>query len=142
MSIFSTFGGFRGYTANVLAPETTLDKAILELYRAARRTTHPDTFGMELPYPKIDEQLVSSRLYTAGLPELDLLIRTAGDMRISNFLLWQSAYAELYFTPTLWPDFDEREIDRALRAYAARERRFGGVLRTQRRLAPVSTATC
>ncbi len=80
-----------------------------------------------IPPSKIDEQLVSSRLYTAGLPELDLLIRTAGDMRISNFLLWQSAYTELYFTPTLWPDFDEREIDRALRAYAARERRFGGV---------------
>jgi undecaprenyl diphosphate synthase len=76
---------------------------------------------------RIDEGLLSSYMYTAGLPELDLLIRTAGDMRISNFLLWQSAYAELYFTPTLWPDFDEAEIDRALEAYARRERRFGGV---------------
>jgi undecaprenyl diphosphate synthase len=80
-----------------------------------------------VPAASIDEALVSSYLYTAGLPELDLLIRTAGDMRISNFLLWQSAYAELYFTPTLWPDFDEAEIDRALHAYAQRERRFGGV---------------
>ena len=54
-------------------------------------------------------------------------MRTAGEMRLSNFLLWQSAYAEFYATPTYWPDFDEREIDRALDAYAARERRFGGV---------------
>jgi undecaprenyl diphosphate synthase len=80
-----------------------------------------------VPAGRIDEALVASYLYTAGLPELDLLIRTAGDMRISNFLLWQSAYAELYFTPTLWPDFDESEIERALDAYAQRERRFGGV---------------
>jgi undecaprenyl diphosphate synthase len=79
-----------------------------------------------VPADQIDEALLSSYLYTAGLPELDLLIRTAGDMRISNFLLWQSAYAELYFTPTLWPDFDEAEIERALDAYAQRERRFGG----------------
>ena len=78
---------------------------------------------------RIDEQTLASHMWTAraGLPEVDLLIRTAGDMRISNFLLWQSAYAELYFTPVLWPDFDEAEIDRALDAYANRERRFGGV---------------
>ena len=78
---------------------------------------------------RIDEQTLAEHMWTAraGLPEVDLLIRTAGDMRISNFLLWQSAYAELYFTPTLWPDFDEAEIDRALAAYANRERRFGGV---------------
>jgi undecaprenyl diphosphate synthase len=81
-----------------------------------------------VPAERIDEALLSSYLYTAGLPELDLLIRTAGDMRISNFLLWQSAYAELYFTATLWPDFDEAEIERALDAYAQRERRFGAVL--------------
>jgi undecaprenyl diphosphate synthase len=80
-----------------------------------------------VPADRIDEALLSAHMYTAGLPEPDLLIRTAGDMRISNFLLWQSAYAELYFTPTLWPDFDEAEIDRALDAYAQRERRFGGV---------------
>jgi undecaprenyl diphosphate synthase len=80
-----------------------------------------------VPPDAVDEALVSSHLYTAHLPELDLLIRTAGDQRISNFLLWQSAYAELYFTATLWPDFDEAEIDRALLAYADRERRFGGV---------------
>jgi undecaprenyl diphosphate synthase len=79
------------------------------------------------PVDRIDEAMLSRHLYTAELPELDLLIRTAGDMRISNFLLWQSAYAELYFTATLWPDFDEAEIDRALDAYSQRERRFGGV---------------
>ena len=93
-----------------------------EIVEAMRR------IAMErLPAEQIDEALVSSHLYTAGLPEVDLLIRTAGDMRISNFLLWQSAYAELYFTPTLWPDFDEGEIERALQAYAQRERRFGAV---------------
>jgi undecaprenyl diphosphate synthase len=82
-----------------------------------------------VPAKRIDEAMLERHMWTAqaGLPQVDLLIRTAGDMRISNFLLWQSAYAELYFTPTLWPDFDEAEIDRALDAYAQRERRFGGV---------------
>jgi undecaprenyl diphosphate synthase len=93
-----------------------------EIVDAVRRIVRERT-----PADRIDEAAISEHLYTAGLPELDLLIRTAGDMRISNFLLWQSAYAELYFTPTLWPDFDEAEIDRALDAFAQRERRFGGV---------------
>lgn len=69
---------------------------------------------------------IGSRLETAGLPELDLLIRTSGEVRLSNFLLWQAAYAELLFTPTLWPDFDEKAFDEALGHYAARQRRFGG----------------
>jgi undecaprenyl diphosphate synthase len=76
---------------------------------------------------RIDEALFSSYLYTVGLGDPDLVIRTAGEMRLSNFLLWQSAYAEFYATPTFWPDFDESDIDRALDAYAQRERRFGGV---------------
>jgi undecaprenyl diphosphate synthase len=76
---------------------------------------------------RIDETLFSSYLYTSEIGDPDLVIRTAGEMRLSNFLLWQSAYAEFYSTPALWPDFDEAEIDRALDAYAARERRFGGV---------------
>ncbi len=71
--------------------------------------------------------LFSSYLYTAEIGDPDLVIRTAGEMRLSNFLLWQSAYAEFYATPTYWPDFDETEIERALDAYAHRERRFGGV---------------
>jgi undecaprenyl diphosphate synthase len=75
---------------------------------------------------RIDEALFASYLYTSGIGDPDIVIRTAGEMRLSNFLLWQSAYAEFYATPALWPDFDEAEIDRALDAYAQRERRYGG----------------
>jgi undecaprenyl diphosphate synthase len=75
----------------------------------------------------VDEQMVSRRLYTAGLPEPDLLIRTSGEMRISNFLLWQIAYAELYVTETLWPDFERTELLRAILDFQRRERRFGGL---------------
>jgi len=74
----------------------------------------------------IDEQSLEAELQTAGLPELDLLIRTSGEVRLSNFLLWQSAYAELLFTPVLWPDFDEQAFHDALGQFAARQRRFGG----------------
>ena len=76
---------------------------------------------------EIDEKLISSCLYTAEIP--DLLIRTSGEYRISNFLLWQLSYAELYITPTLWPDFGKEEYLRALEDYQRRERRFGGVLK-------------
>ncbi|MDD4909801.1 MAG: isoprenyl transferase [Candidatus Omnitrophica bacterium] len=75
----------------------------------------------------IDEDTVSSFLYTKGLPDPDLLIRTSGEMRISNFLLWQLSYAELYFTETYWPDFGEDEFTRALKAFSGRQRRYGGV---------------
>ena len=75
----------------------------------------------------VDEQMISRRLYTAGLPEPDLLIRTSGEMRISNFLLWQIAYAELYVTETYWPDFDRTELLRAVLDFQKRERRFGGL---------------
>jgi undecaprenyl diphosphate synthase len=80
-----------------------------------------------IPAAQIDEALVSSRLYTAGLPDPDLIIRTAGEMRLSNFLIWQGAYAEYYVCDAYWPDFDDAEIDRALEAFAARDRRFGRV---------------
>jgi len=73
----------------------------------------------------VDESLFSSYLQSAGLPDPDLIIRTAGEMRLSNFLLWQAAYAEYYSTPTYWPDFDEEELRRALAAYESRQRRFG-----------------
>jgi undecaprenyl diphosphate synthase len=76
---------------------------------------------------KLDEETLSRALYTAGLPDPDLIIRTAGEMRVSNFLLWQGAYAELYVTQTLWPDFGEEDLRAALRAFAERERRFGAV---------------
>ena len=73
----------------------------------------------------VDEALVGSYLYTAGIPDPDLIIRTAGEMRLSNFLLWQSAYSEYYFTPVFWPDFDAEEVRKALLAYSQRGRNFG-----------------
>jgi undecaprenyl diphosphate synthase len=76
---------------------------------------------------EISEDLFASYLRTAGLPDPDLIIRTAGEMRLSNFLIWQAAYAEYYATDVLWPDFDEAEVDCALEAYASRIRRFGGL---------------
>jgi undecaprenyl diphosphate synthase len=75
----------------------------------------------------LTEDQFSRYLFSAGLPDPDLIIRPSGEMRISNFLLWQSAYSEFYFTDVLWPDFDERELDRAILSYQRRERRFGGV---------------
>jgi len=76
---------------------------------------------------KLDEELISSNLYTADCPDPDLLIRTSGEMRISNFLLWQIAYAELYVTETLWPDFTRRDLLQAILEYQKRERRYGGL---------------
>ncbi len=73
----------------------------------------------------VDDRLVESHLSTRGMPEPDLFIRTGGESRISNFLLWQLAYTELYFTEVLWPDFSEAELDNALKSYAGRQRRFG-----------------
>ena len=75
----------------------------------------------------IDEAAISARLYTAGMPDPDLLIRTSGEMRVSNFLLWQIAYAELYVTETLWPDFTRGDLLRAILDYQKRDRRFGGL---------------
>lgn len=75
----------------------------------------------------INEAMISDALYTAGLPDPDLLVRTAGEMRISNFLLWQISYAELYVTPVLWPDFRATHLNEALRTFAQRERRYGDV---------------
>jgi undecaprenyl diphosphate synthase len=75
----------------------------------------------------VDEETINANLYTSALPEPDLLIRTSGEMRISNFLLWQIAYAELYVTETLWPDFNRSELLKALLEYQKRERRFGGL---------------
>ena len=74
---------------------------------------------------RVDEGLFATYLDTAGIPDPDLIIRTAGEMRLSNFLLWQAAYSEFYCTPALWPDFDETEVEKALQSYARRERRFG-----------------
>ena len=76
---------------------------------------------------EIDEAMIASSLYTAGLPDPDLLIRTAGEMRVSNYLLWQISYAELHVTPTLWPDFAAADLHAAVRDFASRRRRFGGL---------------
>lgn len=79
----------------------------------------------EIAPEKIDEQTISNNLYTSGQPDPDLLIRTSGEMRLSNYLLYQCAYSEFYFTPVLWPDFNSQELDKALKEYAGRSRRFG-----------------
>ena len=81
----------------------------------------------QLTPAQIDEQVVAEHLYTAGQPDPDLLIRTAGEMRISNFLLWQISYSELWVTPLCWPEFRERDLHQAISDYAQRERRFGGL---------------
>ena len=78
-----------------------------------------------IPLQNIDEKLFNSYLYTAGLPDVDLLIRTGGEFRISNFLIWQAVYSEYYFTDVLWPDFNQKELEKALLAYSQRQRRFG-----------------
>lgn len=80
-----------------------------------------------VPPEKIDERLFSSYLYTAGLPDVDLLIRTGDELRQSNFLLWQATYSEYYFTDVLWPDFGKENVDKALLSYSQRHRRFGGL---------------
>lgn len=76
---------------------------------------------------QITEQSLSEHMYTAGCPDPDLIVRTANERRLSNFLLWQAAYSELYFTPTLWPDMQPADVDLAVRDFYARERRYGGV---------------
>lgn len=91
-----------------------------ELTRAFRRIVEDG-----VPAEEIDETLIDYYLYTAGQPDPDLVIRTGGEMRLSNFLLWQASYAEYYSTPVFWPDFDREELRKALVHYARRERRFG-----------------
>lgn len=95
-----------------------------EVVRAVRDIAVEVAAGRLTP-EQVDEQAIASRLYTAGLPDPDLLIRTSGDLRVSNFLLWQIAYSELYVTPVPWPEFRKDELMRALEAYAERERRYG-----------------
>ncbi|MDP2932112.1 MAG: polyprenyl diphosphate synthase [Chloroflexota bacterium] len=91
-----------------------------EIVNAARRIISDG-----IPPEKVDESLFRTYLYTNGMPDVDLLIRTGGELRISNFLIWQTAYSEYYFTEVLWPDFNEQEVDKALLAYSQRQRRFG-----------------
>lgn len=97
-----------------------------EILEASRAIAAQVQQGLIQP-DEIDESLFERHLYTAGICDPDLMIRTSGELRLSNFLLWQSAYAELYVTDTLWPDFDRTEFHRALASYQKRERRFGKV---------------
>jgi len=93
---------------------------------AAAKALAEKVVAAELSAGEIDEDKLAAQLQTHGLPELDLLIRTSGEVRLSNFLLWQAAYAELMFLDLLWPEFDEQTFADAIQSYAARERRFGG----------------
>jgi undecaprenyl diphosphate synthase len=79
----------------------------------------------ELKAEQIDEKMISEALYTASMPDPDLVIRTSGECRLSNFLMWQASYAELYFTDVLWPDFDRAAFDEAMAVYSQRDRRYG-----------------
>jgi len=97
-----------------------------EIVRAARRIAE-DVLAGRLAPEAIDSAAVAARLDLAGVPDPDLIIRTSGEQRLSNFLLWQAAYAELVFLPVLWPDFDEATFDEALAEFARRERRYGGL---------------
>jgi undecaprenyl diphosphate synthase len=83
---------------------------------------------------RVDEEMISQHLYTAGMPDPDLLIRTSGEMRVSNFLLWQIAYAEIYVTETLWPDFSRAQLYEALLDFQKRERRYGGLAESRQRV--------
>ena len=95
-----------------------------EIVRAVRRAAGQ---GLLDEIDKIDESVLDSCLDTAGIPDADLLIRTCGEQRISNFLLWQLAYSEMYFTPKAWPEFNREELLKAIDAYNHRERRYGGL---------------
>jgi undecaprenyl diphosphate synthase len=97
-----------------------------ELVRAARGLA-ADVRDGRLALEAIDEEALTARLFTAGLPDPDLLIRTSGERRISNFLLWQCAYAEMLFLDVLWPDFSEADLEQAVRDFMCRDRRFGAV---------------
>jgi len=136
---FHHLGATEGMPTGILADMRTLEEATasntgmtfhlavnygsrLELTQAARRCLEDGLLPGD-----INEEALSARLWTAGVPDVDLLIRTSGEHRISNFLLWQSAYAELYLTDLLWPDFGPAELQAALEDYAQRERRFGGI---------------
>jgi undecaprenyl diphosphate synthase len=96
-----------------------------EALTAAARALAADAAAGRLRPDDVTERELGARLGTAGLPPLDLVIRTSGEQRLSNFLLWEAAYAELYFTPLLWPDFGRAALEAALAAYATRQRRFG-----------------
>ena len=97
-----------------------------EIVRAAQLLAEDCSSGKLLP-EEITEQMLSQKLYSADIPDPDLMIRPGGELRLSNFLLWQNAYTEFYFTDTLWPDMTEAELDKAIAAFQSRKRRYGGI---------------
>ena len=115
----------RDHTGMVLALAVNYG-ARAEIARAAKLIAARVAAG-ELAVEDIDEDVVVNNLYSAGLPDPELVVRTSGEMRLSNFLLWQVAYAEFYITPTYWPDFNRWELLRAILAFQGRDRRFGGL---------------
>jgi len=102
-----------------------------ELVDAFNDIVHAAASNGGIGHLKIDEELIKQHLYTRNLPDPDLVVRTSGEMRLSNFLLWQLAYAEIYVTETLWPDFRGRHLLEAIAEYQQRERRYGGLLETE-----------
>jgi undecaprenyl diphosphate synthase len=111
------------------AKYTTMTLTIALSYGSRQEILHAVKKMLEsgISAEELTEESFSAQLYTHDVPDPDLLIRTGGEQRLSNFLLWQSAYTELYFTPTLWPDFDARHLHEAVLAFSKRERRFGHV---------------
>ena len=97
-----------------------------ELTHAAKLIAEDVRDGKITP-EDVTPELIQSKLYTADIPDVDLIIRPSGEQRISNFLIWQSAYAEYYFDNILWPDFSKKDLDKAIEVYSERNRRFGGV---------------
>jgi undecaprenyl diphosphate synthase len=97
-----------------------------EIARACRLIAEQAKSG-EIEPTQVDEKAIASNLYLPDVPDPDLLIRTSGEIRVSNFLLWQISYTEIYFTEVLWPDFREKELKAAIEEYSRRQRRFGGV---------------
>ena len=112
---------YQGFQANICMNYGGRD----EIVHAARRFAADCVNGVKKP-EELTEADFAHYLYTDGIPDPELIIRPSGELRTSNFLLWQSAYAEYYFTDVLWPDFDEPELDKAIASYQKRERRFGG----------------
>ena len=96
-----------------------------EIVRAVKKITHQALLG-EITEDDITEELISKNLYTKDMPDPDLIIRTSGELRLSGFLIWQSAYSELYFVEKNWPEFTEKDLDEAIEEYKRRNRRFGG----------------
>lgn len=113
---------YEGFQANICINYGGRD----EIVRAARRFAACCAAGTAQP-DALTQDMFAAFLDTADIPDPELIIRPSGEIRVSNFLLWQSAYAEYYFTDVLWPDFNEKELDRAIAAYSRRNRRFGGV---------------